>query len=59
MKSCVPPHKTHVWEVAMFTPSSGSTLVECIREGCGEIGYRIDNKIVAQDLGHENEEGLF
>lgn len=57
MKGCLDPYSAHDWQDISFTTSRGSTPVECKR--CGELGYRIDHQVVAQDSGQKNEEGLF
>jgi hypothetical protein len=58
MQQCVDP-SGHDWEAVSFTSSAGSTPVACKREGCGEIGYRLDDRIIEQDAGSADEDGLF
>lgn len=54
MKQCVSPDG-HDWEPVSITSRVGSTAVVCVREGCEEQGYRIDNHVVAQSQGQANE----
>jgi hypothetical protein len=55
MKECVDP-EGHEWRAVGMTIAAGSTPVACGREGCDEIGYLLEQKVVDRSEGQPGEE---